>query len=84
MIVSVDDVVRGKPAPDVFLEAARRLKCSPATCLVLEDAPNGLRAAKAAGMRAVVIDQSRQLDLSVADWQLPSLTAVAELLSSMP
>jgi HAD superfamily hydrolase (TIGR01509 family) len=86
VIVSGDDVARGKPAPDVFLEAARRLKCSPAACLVLEDAPSGLQAAKAAGMRAVAIpnDQSRRLDLSAADWQLPSLTAVADLLSSMP
>jgi beta-phosphoglucomutase-like phosphatase (HAD superfamily) len=40
----------------------------------------------AAGMRVVAIpnDQSRQLDLSAADWQMPSLTAVAELLSSIP
>ena len=85
-IVSGEEVVRGKPAPDAFLEAARRLGCSPATCLVLEDAPNGLQAAKAAGMRAVAIpnDQTRQLDLSAADWQLPSLAAVADLLSSMP
>ena len=85
VIVSGDDVARGKPAPDVFLEGARRLGCSPAACLVLEDAPNGLQAAKAAGMRVVAIpnDQSRQLDLSVADWQLPSLAAVAELLPSI-
>ena len=57
----------------------------PAACLVLEDAPNGLQAAKAAGMRAVAIpnQQSRQLDLSAADWQLPSLAAVADLLASM-
>jgi HAD superfamily hydrolase (TIGR01509 family) len=86
VVVSGDEVARGKPAPDVFLEAARRLGCSPATCLVLEDAPNGLQAAKAAGMRAVAIpnQQSRQLDLSAADWQLPSLAVVADLLASMP
>jgi beta-phosphoglucomutase-like phosphatase (HAD superfamily) len=85
VIVSGDEVARGKPAPDVFLEAARRLKCSPAACLVLEDAPNGLQAAKAAGMRSVAIpnDQSRQLDLSAADWRLPSLAAVADLLPSI-
>jgi HAD superfamily hydrolase (TIGR01509 family) len=85
VIVSGEEVARGKPAPDVFLEAARRLGCSPAACLVLEDAPNGLEAAKAAGMRAVAIpnDQTRQLDLSAADWQLPSLAAVADLLTSI-
>ena len=85
VIVSGEEVARGKPAPDVFLEAARRLGCSPAACLVLEDAPNGLQAAKAAGIRVIAIpnDQSRQLDLSAADWQLPSLAAVAELLPSI-
>jgi HAD superfamily hydrolase (TIGR01509 family) len=85
VIISGEDVARGKPAPDVFLEGARRLGCSSAACLVLEDAPNGLQAAKAAGMRVVAIpnDQSRQLDLSAADWQLPSLAAVAELLPSI-
>jgi HAD superfamily hydrolase (TIGR01509 family) len=85
VIVSGEEVARGKPAPDVFLEGARRLGCSPAACLVLEDAPNGLQAAKAAGMRVVAIpnDRSRQLDLSAADWQMPSLAAVAELLPSI-
>ena len=53
LIVSADDVARGKPAPDVFLEAARRMRVPPAECVVLEDSEEGLRAATAAGMRAV-------------------------------
>ncbi len=48
--VSGDDVTHGKPAPDIYLEAARRLGSAPAVCLALEDSPNGARAAVAAGM----------------------------------
>ena len=49
------DAPRIKPAPDLFLEAARRLAVAPAACLVVEDSLNGLRAAKAAGMRVWVV-----------------------------
>lgn len=52
-IVSADDVARGKPEPDVFLEAARRMNVAPVDCIVLEDSDEGLRAATAAGMRSV-------------------------------
>ena len=52
-IVSADDVARGKPAPDVFLEAARRMAVPPADCIVLEDSDEGLAAAAAANMRSV-------------------------------
>ncbi|MCB9897262.1 MAG: HAD family phosphatase [Planctomycetes bacterium] len=51
--VSIDDVEHGKPEPDLFVEAARRLGVSPDACLVVEDAVLGLRAARAAGMSAV-------------------------------
>lgn len=54
-VVSADEVARGKPAPDVFLEAARRLGAEPARCVVLEDAAPGAAAAYAAGMRCVAI-----------------------------
>ena len=53
LIVSADDVAHGKPAPDVFLEAARRMAVTPELCVVLEDSDEGLHAAQAAGMRAV-------------------------------
>jgi HAD superfamily hydrolase (TIGR01509 family) len=54
-VVSADEVAHGKPAPDVFLEAARRLGADPADCVVLEDAAPGAAAAHAAGMRCVAI-----------------------------
>lgn len=52
-IVSADDVAHPKPAPDIFLEAARRLGVSPETCTVYEDADLGVEAGRAAGMQVV-------------------------------
>ncbi len=53
VIVTADDVSRGKPAPDIFLLAAERLGVAPAECIVYEDGDLGLEAAQRAGMRAV-------------------------------
>jgi HAD superfamily hydrolase (TIGR01509 family) len=55
VVVSSDEVERGKPAPDVYLEAARRLAVEPRRCLVVEDSLNGVKAAKAAGMTCVLV-----------------------------
>jgi HAD superfamily hydrolase (TIGR01509 family) len=53
--VSSEEVPRGKPAPDVYLEAARRLAVEPARCAAIEDSENGIRSAAAAGMRVIAI-----------------------------
>ena len=53
--VSSEEVAHGKPAPDVYLEAARRISCEPASCAAVEDSANGLRAAAAAGMAVIAI-----------------------------
>jgi HAD superfamily hydrolase (TIGR01509 family) len=53
--VSSEEVARGKPAPDVYLEAARRLGADPARCVAIEDSSNGLRSAAAAGTAVVAI-----------------------------
>ena len=53
--VSSEEVARGKPAPDVYLEAARRLGVAPEQSAAIEDSENGIRAAKAAGMRVIAI-----------------------------
>jgi sugar-phosphatase len=50
VLVSSDQVARGKPAPDLYLLAAERIAVDPAACLVLEDAPSGIAAGRAAGM----------------------------------
>ncbi|MEV0097194.1 HAD family phosphatase [Streptomyces sp. NPDC050738] len=54
-VVSAEEVAHGKPEPDVFLEAARRLGADPADCVVLEDAAPGAAAAHAAGMRCIAV-----------------------------
>jgi HAD superfamily hydrolase (TIGR01509 family) len=51
--VSSEEVARGKPAPDVYLEAARRLGVPPSACVAIEDSASGIRAAHAAGMRVI-------------------------------
>ena len=66
-LVSGDEVRAGKPAPDLFLEAARRLDVSPSECLVVEDSVRGVRAARAAGMQVLAMppagdDGARHLD----------------------
>jgi HAD superfamily hydrolase (TIGR01509 family) len=84
-LVTGDMVERGKPAPDIYLAAAAVLGLPAAACLALEDSPNGVRAAKAAGMRCVAVpnELSAGLDLSAADEVLPSLMAMAERLDEL-
>lgn len=55
VVVSSQEVARGKPAPDVYLEAARRLGVDPRRCAAVEDSHNGIRSANAAGMRVIAI-----------------------------
>lgn len=77
VIVTGDTVTRGKPAPDIFLRAAALLDLSAAQCVVVEDAPHGIAAARAAGMLAVAVPNAltRELDFGAADIICPSLQA---------
>ena len=59
-IVTADDVKHGKPAPDIFLEAARRIGVPPQSCYAFEDGELGLQAARAAGMTAIDIRPMHQ------------------------
>jgi HAD superfamily hydrolase (TIGR01509 family) len=78
--VSSEEVARGKPAPDVFLEAARRLEVEPERCAAIEDSANGLRSARAAGMRVIAIPNLHYPPppeaLALADVVLESLAAL--------
>jgi beta-phosphoglucomutase family hydrolase len=72
-VVSAEDVPRGKPAPDVFLETARRLGVPPGHCVVVEDACPGVEAARRAGMRCIAVPY-------LTEPPLPALFGLAELL----
>jgi HAD superfamily hydrolase (TIGR01509 family) len=75
--VSSEEVARGKPAPDVYLEAARRLGVAPERCAAVEDSENGIRSAQAAGMRVLALPNPRyppaEDALALADDVLESL-----------
>ena len=78
--VSSEEVARGKPAPDVYLEAARRLGVEPAEAAAVEDSHNGILSAKSAGMRVVAIPNSHfppdEAALAEADVVLDSLAGL--------
>lgn len=62
-VVAAEDTVRGKPYPDPYLEAARRLDVDPEKCVAIEDSPTGIAAARAAGCRVVAVTEAGLPDL---------------------
>ena len=85
VIVTAEDVKRGKPDPEVFLTAAERLSVEPANAVVFEDALVGIAAAKAAGMRVVAVATTEPKEkLAHADWVVDRLDelSVAQLWDS--
>jgi HAD superfamily hydrolase (TIGR01509 family) len=81
-VVCGDDVARSKPAPDIFLLAAKKLRAKPSNCVVIEDANNGVRAAKAAGMKCIAYAGSPHNtdDVSEADIILKDFRALTNSL----
>jgi sugar-phosphatase len=76
VLICAEDVIRGKPNPEVYLTAAAALSASPSECLVLEDAPAGIESARAAGMRVIALTTThRSVDLR-ADACASSLAGV--------
>ena len=83
VIVFADDVERGKPDPEGYLTAARRLGADPAEALVVEDAPPGIEAGRAAGMATVgVVSTHAAEELARADVVLGSLEELPALLAA--
>lgn len=84
-VVGGDQAQRSKPNPDIFLKAAELLGEKPGNCVVIEDSFNGIRAAKAAGMTAIMVPDQLVPDEEIrrlADFVLPSLLAVKERIES--
>jgi putative hydrolase of the HAD superfamily len=79
VVVCRDHVARGKPHPDLYLRAIQDLGVAAREALAFEDSPNGVAAAKAAGLRCVAVPNAitSTLDLSGADLRLDSLRAVS-------
>lgn len=76
LLVAADDITRGKPDPEPFLLAARKLGADPARCVVFEDAPAGLQAARAAGMRSVALATTHPREELRADLVADDLAGV--------
>ena len=81
-IVGGDEGIAGKPAPDLFLEAARRVTSTPAECIVFEDAPFGIEAARRAGMRAVAICTTHDPDELAGPHVIAQVRDYEELMNS--
>ena len=76
VLVTADDVVHGKPSPDPYLEAARRLGVDPGQCLVVEEAPAGLQSARAAGCATLAVITTTRLEDLIADAVVKDLSYV--------
>ena len=73
--VTIDDVEKGKPHPEVFLQGAEKLGMRPSSCVVFEDSPSGIKAGKRAGMFVVGVEYSHPKDmLQEADWIIESFS----------
>jgi HAD superfamily hydrolase (TIGR01509 family) len=79
--VSSEEVPRGKPEPDVYLEAARRLHFAPGLCAAVEDSTNGIQAAKAAGMRVIAVPRP---DFPPSREALRNVDSVLDSLAELP
>jgi sugar-phosphatase len=76
VLVCAEDVLRGKPGPDVYLKAAAGLAVAAPDCLVIEDAPAGVEAARAAGMKVLAVTTTHRAEELPADACVPTLRGV--------
>ena len=84
VVITGDEVQRGKPHPDIYMQVAKKLGIAPEACLVIEDALSGVAAAKAANMRVAAIPDTRFVDpeqyKKEADYVLGSLSEIPALI----
>ncbi|MFF4688784.1 HAD family hydrolase [Streptomyces sp. NPDC001307] len=80
-LIAADDISRGKPDPEPYLLAARRLGVDPARCVVFEDAPAGLQAGRAAGMTTVALATTHRAEELDADLVVKDLSALSALVT---
>jgi HAD superfamily hydrolase (TIGR01509 family) len=86
VVITGDEVVNGKPAPDLFLAAAKKIGIDPQNCLVLEDSQAGIQAAHAAGMVSILVPDMQPVEDEVsrlAYCQVTSLSEVVPLLEEL-
>jgi sugar-phosphatase len=76
VLVCAEDVLHGKPSPDVYLMAAAALAVSPHECIVIEDAPPGIEAARAAGMSVIALTTTHRRSELAADACATSLAGI--------
>ena len=77
VVITASDVKNGKPAPDVFLTASEKLKIAPSNCIVIEDAPVGIEAAKNAGMKCIALKTTHHAkELLAADLVISDLSKI--------
>jgi sugar-phosphatase len=77
VLICADEIQRGKPDPEGYLTAAKGLGVAPSACVVIEDAPAGLEAARRAGMRSIGVSGTYSREaLEMADYTIPYLTAL--------
>lgn len=85
VIITADQVTKGKPHPELFLKASQKLNTPPCCCLVVEDAPNGVMAAKLAGMKCLAIttthckDELEKADIIIDNFKQINLNKVEKL-----
>ena len=85
-VISGEDVINKKPSPDIFLEAAKRAGSEPKECIVVEDAVNGIRAAKAAGMKCIAVASTfprQRLEEEKPDYAVDEITGIYSILGSL-
>jgi mannitol-1-/sugar-/sorbitol-6-phosphatase len=76
VLIGAEDVLEGKPSPDVYLKAAESLGVAAADCIVVEDAPAGIESARAAGMRVIALTTTHPIEQLPADASAESLAPI--------